>query len=151
MDIFAGMTENDPLQIQDFLPYLLNRAAEATSQDFQKIYKNTYGMLRTEWRVLFHLGRYGDLTAKQICTMSDLHKTKVSRAVAGLQEKRFLVRKEVPTDRRNEILSLTKQGKSAFDHLQDEATRYHETLMASFTADEQAILQKCLKQIANFS
>jgi len=145
------MTENHPLQIQEFLPYLLNRAAEATSLEFQKTYKNSYSMLRTEWRVLFHLGRYRDLTAKQICTMADLHKTKVSRAVAALQEKRFLVRKEVPTDRRNEILSLTKQGRSAFDHLQDEATRYHETLMASFTADEKAILQKCLKQIANFT
>jgi len=145
------MTENHPLQIQEFLPYLLNRAAEATSLEFQKTYKNSYSMLRTEWRGLFHLGRYRDLTAKQICTMADLHKTKVSRAVAALQEKRFLVRKEVPTDRRNEILSLTKQGRSAFDHLQDEATRYHETLMASFTADEKAILQKCLKQIANFT
>ena len=145
------MTENDPLQIQDFLPYLLNRAAEATSLDFQKIYKNTYGMLRTEWRVLFHLGRHGDLTAKQICTMSGLHKTKVSRAVSALERQRFLVRAEVPTDRRNELLSLTKQGRSAFDHLLDEATRYHETILASFTADEQAVLQKCLKQIAKFT
>lgn len=142
------MTKNDPLQIQDFLPYLLNRAAETTSLEFQKIYKNRYGMLRTEWRVLFHLGRYGDLTAKQICTMADLHKTKVSRAVSALEKLRFLVRTEVPTDRRNELLSLTKQGQSAFDHLQDEATRYNETLMTSFTADEQVILLRCLKQMA---
>ncbi len=145
------MTENDPIQIQDFMPYLLNRAAETTSLNFQKTYKNRYGMLRTEWRVLFHLGRYGDLTAKQICAVADLHKTKVSRAVAALQEKRFLVRDEVPTDRRNEILSLTKQGHAAFAHLQDEATRYHETLIASFSDEEKAILQKCLKQLAKFS
>ena len=145
------MTKNDPLQIQDFLPYLLNRAAEATSLDFQKTYKDRYGMLRTEWRVLFHLGRYGDLTAKQICTMADLHKTKVSRAVSALERQRFLVRTEVPTDRRNELLSLTKQGQSAFDHLQGEATRYNETLLASFTQDERSILQRCLKQIAKLS
>lgn len=108
-------------------------------------------MLRTEWRVLYHLGRYGDLTAKQICTMADLHKTKVSRAVLALERQRFLVRTEVPTDRRNELLSLTKQGVSAFDDLQEEATRYHNSLMATFTAEEQAILQKCLRQIAKFS
>ena len=83
--------------------------------------------------------------------MTDLHKTKVSRAVAALQEKRFLVRTDVPTDRRNEILSLTKQGHATFAHLQDEVMRYHETLIASFTADEQAILQKCQKQLAKFS
>lgn len=142
------MTENDPLQIQDFMPYLLNRAAETTSLEFQKTYKDNYDMLRTEWRVLFHLGRHGDLTAKQICTMAGLHKTKVSRAVSALERKRFLMRAEVPTDRRNELLSLTKLGQSAFDHLQSEATRYNENLMASFTVDEQEILRRCLKLMA---
>ncbi len=142
------MTKNDPLQIQDFLPYLLNRAAETTSLDFQKTYKDRYGMLRTEWRVLFHLGRYGGLTAKQICSMADLHKTKVSRAVSALERQRFLVRTEVPTDRRNELLSLTKQGQAAFDHLQQEATRYNENLLTTFTAEEQEILRRCLKKMA---
>lgn len=142
------MAEKNPLQIQDFLPYLLNRAAETTSLEFQKTYKDRYGMLRTEWRVLFHLGRYGDLTAKQICTMADLHKTKVSRAVSALERQRFLIRKTVPTDRRNELLSLTKQGQAAFDHLQDEATRYHDTLMGAFTEKEQATLHKCLQRLA---
>ncbi|MEM9195855.1 MAG: thiamine pyrophosphate-dependent enzyme [Myxococcota bacterium] len=33
-------------------------------------------MLRTEWRVLFHLGRRPDMTAKDICTQAKLHKTK---------------------------------------------------------------------------
>ncbi len=107
-------------------------------------------MLRTEWRVLFHLGRYGDLTAKQICSMADLHKTKVSRGVSALEQKRFLVRTEVPTDRRNELLSLTKQGQSAFDHLQREATHYNESLMESFTAEEQEVLRRCLKKMAKF-
>lgn len=142
------MSENDPLQIQDFMPYLLNRAAETTSLEFQKTYKDNYGMLRTEWRVLFHLGRYGDLTAKQICTMADLHKTKVSRAVSALEGHRFLSRTRVPTDRRNEVLSLTKQGHAAFDHLQREATAYNARLMASFTPDEQVILRRCLKTMA---
>lgn len=145
------MPKNDPIQIQDFMPYLLNRAAETTSLDFQKIYKDHYDMLRTEWRVLYHLGRYGDLTAKQICTMADLHKTKVSRAVSALERSRFLMRTEVPEDRRNALLSLTKIGQSAFDHLQDEATRYNANLMASFTSDEQAILRRCLKRIAKLS
>lgn len=145
------MTKNDPFQIQDFLPYLLDRAAEATSRDFQKIYRDRYGMLRTEWRVLFHLGRYGDLTAKQICTMADLHKTKVSRAVSALERQRFLVRTEVPTDRRNALLSLTKIGQYAFDDLQGEATRYNTALMESYTAEEQAILLNCLKVMARLS
>ena len=42
--------------MQDFLPYLLNHAAEEVGQGFGRIYQDRYGMLRTEWRVLAHLG-----------------------------------------------------------------------------------------------
>ena len=50
------MTKKDEFNLHDFLPYLLNQAAEESSLAFQQIYKGRYGMLRTEWRVLFHLG-----------------------------------------------------------------------------------------------
>jgi len=56
------MSQKDAFDLQDFLPYLLNQAADASSLGFQKYYKDRYGMLRTEWRVLFHLGRYGAMT-----------------------------------------------------------------------------------------
>ena len=51
------MQDDAPFDLRDFMPYLLNQAADASSRDFQSYYKGKYGMLRTEWRVLFHLGR----------------------------------------------------------------------------------------------
>lgn len=142
------MTRNSAFQPQDFMTYLLNRAAEATSQAFQKSYKSKYGMLRTEWRVLFHLGCYGDLTAKDISLRADLHKTKISRAVAALEMRRFLSRRTRPEDRRHEVLTLTKLGQSAFHDLIGDAERYNEALMAPFSAQEQALLRRLLLSIA---
>jgi len=109
--------------LSEFLPYLLFRAAEQTSRDFQKRYQARYGMLRTEWRVLFHLGM-GLETAKQICEFAGLHKTKVSRAVQALEDKRFLRRITNPDDRRSENLVLTKMGQSAFEELTEEASDF---------------------------
>nr|WP_256370895.1 MarR family transcriptional regulator [Rhodovulum sp. ES.010] len=40
-------------------------------------------MRRTEWRVLFNLGRDGPMTATQLGRLAHTHKTKVSRAVRG--------------------------------------------------------------------
>ncbi len=94
------MTPKTVFEIQDFLPYLLAQAADALSIEFQHYYKSRYGMLRTEWRVLFRLGSYGDMTARDICIRARIHKTKVSRAVAALERMRFLSREELPTDRR---------------------------------------------------
>ena len=49
---------SDIFELSAFTPYLLNQAAEAQSDVFSRNYRDLYGMLRTEWRVLFHLGRH---------------------------------------------------------------------------------------------
>lgn len=132
-----------------FLPYMLNQAAEAASLGFQQVYKQRYGMLRTEWRVLFHLGRYGELTAKDICERARIHKTKISRAVKALEDRRFLVRHEQESDRRVELLTLTRAGEAAYGDLSAIARDYDRQLTAQFSQDEQAILRKCLLRLAD--
>ncbi|MEM7214344.1 MAG: MarR family transcriptional regulator [Pseudomonadota bacterium] len=134
-------------ELENFIPYLLNRAAEKSSREFQAVYKQEYGMLRTEWRIVFHLGRYGEMTAREICSRGALHKTKVSRAVSALEEKRFLARKRSETDRREEYLSLTRQGKSVFRKLENSAREYQERFAGNFTQDEFRILTNALKKL----
>ena len=131
--------------LQDFLPYQVNRAAEALSRDFQDHYRMTYGMLRTEWRVIFHLGRYGSMTAKEICDRASLHKTKVSRAVRALQDKRYLVRREDEADRRHEILTLTRLGQEVFRDLHDKARAYDRAISKRFSRSDEEVLRRCLK------
>ncbi|WP_111430808.1 MarR family transcriptional regulator [Rhodobacteraceae bacterium DSL-40] len=144
------MTHSDDpdFDLADFLPYLLNQAAEAASLGFQNIYRNDYGMLRTEWRILFHLGRYGDMTATEIGKRSLIHKTKISRAVTALEEKRFLMRKDFDSDRRSASLSLTAAGRTAYRKLTKQAADYDRSLARAFSAEEQAVLRKCLRQLA---
>ena len=142
------MATQDTFDLRDFLPYLLNQAADVTSLEFQPAYKDRYGMLRTEWRVLFHLGRYGAMTAKEVCTRARIHKTKVSRAVSALENKRFLSRNTVEIDRRQEQLTLTKSGLRAYEDLNARAQAYDDALSAQFTAQEAQVLRKCLEQIA---
>lgn len=134
-------------ELSDFLPYLLFQAAELTSQNFQQHYRGRYGMLRTEWRVMFHLGSTGDKTAKQVCQAASLHKTKVSRAVKALEAKRFLSRKTDEADGRREILSLTKQGKSAFADLSRVAANYDQTFVQELGAQNHAALVQTLQQL----
>ena len=139
----------DDFDLRDFLPYVLNLAAERQSQAFQKTYRDKYGMLRTEWRVLFHLGRYGDMTSKDICDRARLHKTKVSRAVAALETKRYLTRTEIETDRRHSSLTLTKAGQKVYADLKKEAGRFNSGLKTQMTAKEAQVLHKCLTRLAD--
>lgn len=126
--------------LSEFLPYRLFQAAEVTSRDFQKIYKDRYGMLRTEWRVMFHLGNSGAQTAKQIGERAALHKTKVSRAVKALEAKRFLKRETVENDKRSETLTLTKQGEVVLKELTSIAARYDQGLIEKLGENYKALL-----------
>ncbi|MGR3502382.1 MarR family winged helix-turn-helix transcriptional regulator [Pseudaestuariivita sp.] len=138
----------DTFEMRDFLPYVLAQAAEEVSLDFAKLYRDRYGMLRGEWRVLFHLGRYGAQSATDISRRARMHKTKISRAVAKLEQRRFLTRTEREADRRWETLALTRQGQAAYDDLRVRAERYDAALMAQFSEGEQAVLRAALLKLA---
>ncbi len=142
------MTEKHDFELILFLPYLLNQAAEETSVAFQRHYKDRYSMLRTEWRVLFHLGNYGEMTAREVCDRSKLHKTKVSRAVAGLEKRRFLTREKLPHDRRSEVLKLSRAGNAAYQDLQEHARSYDAEVTKDFTAEEVKALKSALRKLA---
>lgn len=142
------MSQKSDFDLQNFLPYLLNQAAEESSLAFQKVYKDRYGMLRTEWRVLFHLGIYGRMSAKEIGQRSKMHKTKISRAVARLEGRRFLTREASEEDRRLEYLQLTQQGQAAYRDLLEVAERYDSQLTAALTPEEVVGLRTLLRKLA---
>ena len=142
------MSKKDDFDLQVFLPYLLNQAAEESSLAFTQLYKNKYGMLRTEWRVLFHLGAFGQMTATDIVTRAKLHKTKISRAVTKLVEKRFVARERSEDDRRQEYLTLTAAGKAAYEDLRSTAKNYDADLCEKFTDGEVELLRNMLKRLA---
>ena len=145
------MSPENRFDLTEFLPYALNQAADVLSLEFQQVYKGRYGMLRTEWRVLFHIGCYGEMTATRVCEMGRLHKTKVSRAVAALETKRFLEREEVEDDRRHSVLRLTRQGQSVFEDLQREARAFDARVRADLTAEEADVFQRVVMRIAGLT
>ena len=119
--------------LESFLPYMLNQASEASSLAFQNVYKGRYGMLRTEWRVLFR---------------ANLHKTKISRAVHRLAERRFVARVRDGADRRVEHLSLTSKGVKAYKDLRQTAEQYEAQLLAAFSPQETTVLRRALVKLA---
>ena len=134
--------------LEGFLPYLLNQAAEATSRSFQASYKAEYGMTRTQWRVLANLGKFGAMTARDICRISHIEKTKVSRAVAALEAEGLLQRATSPEDRRAEILSLTDGGRRVFRDLGQRALAYDADLRNRLGDGVAAQIDAVLRTIA---
>ncbi len=137
----------DPFDLQDFLPYLLNQAAEATSRGFQATYRDQYGLTRTQWRVMANLGRFGAMTARDICRISHIDKTKVSRAVAGMEAEGLLSRATSDQDRRAENLSLTPKGRTVFAEIGQRALAFDADLRARLGPEVAARIDAILRSI----
>lgn len=141
------MAASADFDLETFLPYLLNQAAEATSRGFHASYKSAYGMTRTQWRVLANLGKFGSMTARDICARSHIEKTKVSRAVSALEAEGLLARAPSPQDRRAEILSLTEKGQTVFADLGERAIAYDAALRAQIGPEIAHKLDRLLRMI----
>ena len=128
------------LVLETFLPYRLNRLSAAMSREFRTVYGHHHDLTVPEWRVLATLGEYDQMSAKAIGTHSAMHKTKVSRAVKALEDRRWLKREEHPKDRREEVLSLTSLGRSAYGEIVPKAVAFETKMMESLGVHAEVIL-----------
>lgn len=133
----------EKLILEHFLPYQLNRGASAISRDFRKLYGRDHALTVPEWRVLATLGEFGELLAKDICLHSSMHKTKVSRAVSGLEFRRWLLRTQSVDDKREELLSLTPLGRKTYLNIIPRARAFEKAVVEKLGADA-AIFQRAL-------
>ena len=128
----------------DFLPYRLNRLSESVSRDFQRIYGAHEGLNRPQWRVLATLAELGTATATDIGRHSSMHKTKVSRAVAALDARRWLRRADDAADRRLAHLTLTAAGLAAHDRIAPLMAAHEAALLARLSQSDRAALMRGL-------
>src|SRR5262245_32413726 len=134
----------DVLILDDFLPYRLNRLADAVSRELAMLYKDRYGLTRPEWRTLATLGQFGTMTASAVSRHSTMHKNKVSRAVAELERRRWLLRKTDPGDRRIEHLALTVAGRKVYRELVPIARDFEARLLQKLDGRDRAAIPKAL-------
>jgi len=128
------------LDLEQFLPYRLNRLSAVVSQAFRSVYGPYHDLTTPEWRVLATLGQLGESSAKEIGRHSSMHKTKVSRAVRALEERRWLKRRESEEDRREEILSLTVHGGRVYKDIVPKALAFEHRILRELGPDAPSLL-----------
>lgn len=138
------MPSDPEIHLEAFLPYRLNKLAAAVSRDLSRVYRERYGLTIPEWRVLATLAQFGTATATAIGRHSAMHKTKVSRAVQSLADRRWLARKADTDDRRVEHLSLTASGRTAYGRLAPEMLDFEQELLARLRPDQRTALMQGL-------
>lgn len=142
-----GAGDRPILKLSRFLPYQLNHLAETVSRSFSKIYAEKYGIGIPEWRVIATLGEHEVMTARDISTATSMHKTKVSRAVAALESRNFIVRDKNPDDMREQALRLAPAGIALYEDIIPKALAYSEDLQSALTSEQKQLLGDVFDQL----
>ena len=144
-------SEQAPLKLEKFLPYQLNVVASLVSLALSRVYARRYGIGVPEWRVLVTLGQYGVMTGKAIGAHTHMHKTKVSRAVALMEQRKLLVRRANRADMRESFLSLTAAGRAMYEEVAPHALDFAGRLTEILTPADREAFNRALKQLTERS
>ena len=140
----AQTRANPPLLLEAFLPYRLNVLAASVSESLERIYSRRFGLDIAGWRVMATLGQFGGVTAKAIGAHSHMHKTKVSRAIAGLEKRGLIRRKANPLDQREQVISLTDQGEAIYREIIPLAQAFQQSLLQALPEAQRRNLDEIL-------
>jgi DNA-binding MarR family transcriptional regulator len=138
------------LELQEFLPHRLNVLSSLVSQALTRVY-GRHGLGIPEWRVLVSLGQFRVMTGKSIGARTHMHKTKVSRAVAQLEQRKFLSRRANRDDLREAFLSLTPAGRAVYEELAPRALEFTERLSEVVAPGDRAAFDRAMQQLTERS
>jgi DNA-binding MarR family transcriptional regulator len=147
----APPTPTALLKLEDFLPHRLNVLSSLVSQALTRVYGQRYGIGIPEWRVLVTLGQYGVMTGKAVGAHTHMHKTKVSRAVAQLEQRKFVTRRANRADLREAFLSLTPAGRGIYDEAAPIALDFTNRLSEVVAPSDRAAFDRAVHQLTERS
>jgi DNA-binding MarR family transcriptional regulator len=138
------------LKLEDFLPHRLNVLSSLVSQALTRVY-GRHGIGIPEWRVLVTLGENGVMTGKVVGAHTHMHKTKVSRAVAQLEERKLVTRRANRADLREAFLTLTPAGRAVYEELAPSALEFMQRLAEVVAPADRPAFDRAVKQLTERS
>jgi DNA-binding MarR family transcriptional regulator len=128
-----GRTE---LELDNFLPYVLNRLADRLSNELSTIYAEEYQLSIPEWRIIANLAEHHTLNARRIVEFTGMEKSKVSRAVKTLDGRGLVTQVQSSTDSRSKDLGLTEAGLALYQQLVPRVLSWESGLIDGLSSGE---------------
>jgi DNA-binding MarR family transcriptional regulator len=137
------------LDLDRFLPYLVNVLASRLSRELAGVYEARFGISIPEWRVIAHLSQNRNVSVREIHERVDMDKAKVSRAAARLETIGVIEKKVNGEDRRLVELRLTKKGRKMFAEIEPLALAYEREVLSALSQNERATFRAVVDKLLN--
>jgi len=130
--------------MDDSIFFKLVRVVNLTARPFVESVGRAHRLTLNEWRVMLVLASRPGSAAQDIVGHTGLDKMTVSRALAGLQRRGRLVRREDPRDKRRALLTLSAAGRRVYEQIGAGGKEREQQLFAGLSPDDRARLGRTL-------
>lgn len=134
------------LILDQFMPYILNRAGHRTGEMFSQDLIE-FGLVLSDWRIMIALWQNENRRLNELAdiTFSDL--STLSRQVRAMEKSRLIARKRSRTDGRALNLVLTPKGRTITAKLIPIARMYENVATLGISDKETDIVRRCVTKM----
>lgn len=133
------------LQLENYLPYLINRVGAALVIRFAQDTLARHGLSIAMWRVLAALSTNGEQRQIDLSEMTSIDASTLSRLVARLARIGFATRMRSKTNNREVVVQLTARGRALVERLIPVAEGLEKTAIAEISSKDLSTLKQCLR------
>jgi DNA-binding MarR family transcriptional regulator len=135
------------LELDRFLPYLVNNLASRLSTELAAVYRRRFGITIPEWRVIAHLAGNKNVSIREIFARVAMDKSKVSRAAARLELAGYVEKNVNNADRRLVELQLTAKGRKLFQQIEPLALAYERQALSALSSQEEDLFRAVIAKL----
>ena len=145
------MNDQPPESVDDFLGYQSQRLQDLIEEVVHCCKERTaflskkFDIPEAELRCLMLFGEERYLTAKGISQKLDVAKSRVTKIINGLMQKRLVESTDDPNDARVKLIGLTQKGQRKSKELGALVTDLHEKLLLEFEPEQRKMVISCLE------
>jgi DNA-binding MarR family transcriptional regulator len=134
------------LVLQEFLPYLLNRAGVQMGIMFSRDVE-PMGITLPMWRVMIELWHRGEFRLGELAERTAIDLSTLSRLLVAMQKKGLITRRRSGLDKRALSLTLTPEGLAMSERVVPHALHYEALGMKDMSDDEVKMLKRLLQKV----
>lgn len=135
-----------PLQLDRYLPYLINRAGVSLAANFGATLRQA-GITLQDWRVLAALREQDGQRLTELAQRTSIEVSTLSRLVGGLETAGMVSRSRDSDDARAIAIKLTAQGSTVTATLTPAAQQLEQQAVAGLSEGEIAQLKSLLDRV----
>jgi MarR family transcriptional regulator, organic hydroperoxide resistance regulator len=141
------MKKTGLLDLQDFVPYLINRVGTALVQRFSAEALDRHDLSIAMWRVLLALWDAGTHRQIDLSDQTSIEVSTLSRLIGRLEQRKLVARVRAKTSNREVTIALTPKGRALVQELIPIAQRLEEVAIAHLPPREVDALKTTLRRV----